>query len=199
VLIAALSDAQKTGIALMGAAFIVFALVSSFVLPRRWPNFPGKYVWPYVAVVICFFLAMMAVIVWVAKEPPEKAEASSPPPAATPPPAAQPPPAGQPPPAAQGDAAAGKAVFAANGCASCHTFKAAGASGTIGPDLDNLAAGAQKANRGSLTAYTHESIVDPNAYIVPGYSAGIMPQDFGRKLSAKQVADLVAFLTQGSG
>jgi cytochrome c551/c552 len=193
VLIAALSDAQKTGIALMGAAFIVFALVSSFVLPRRWPNFPGKYVWSYVAVVICFFLAMMAVIVWVAKEQPEGAEASSPPPAATPQP-----PAAQPPPAAQGNPAAGKALFAANGCASCHTFKPAGASGTIGPDLDDIAANAQKANRGSLDQYTHESIVDPNAYVVPGYSAGIMPQDFGQKLSGKQVDDLVAFLTQSS-
>ncbi len=195
MLLGALSDAQKTGIALMGAAFIVFALVSSFVLPRRWPNFPGKYVWPYVAVVICFFLAMMAVIVWVAKETPEPAEASSPPPAAAPPPpAAQPPP----PPAAQGDPAAGKAVFAANGCGSCHTFKPAAATATIGPNLDDLAAAAQKANRGSLADYTHESIVDPNAYVVPGFSAGIMPQDFGQKLSEKQLADLVAFLTQGA-
>jgi cytochrome c len=127
----------------------------------------------------------------VAKEQPEQAEASSPPPAVHQP-------APPPPPAAQGDAAAGKAVFAANGCASCHTFKPAGASGTVGPDLDDIAANAQKADRGSLDQYTHESIVDPNAYVVPGYSAGIMPQDFGQKLSEKQVADLVAFLTQGA-
>ena len=197
MLLGALSDAQKTGIGLMGAAFIVFALVSAFVLPRRWPNFPGKYVWPYVAVVICFFLAMMAVIVWVAKEPPEQAEASSTPPAAAPPPSGptKPPP---PPPAAQGNAAAGKAVFAANGCGSCHTFTPAGANGTVGPNLDDLASNAQKANRGSLADYTHESIVDPNAYVVPGFSAGIMPPDFGQKLSEKQIADLVAFLTQPS-
>ncbi len=36
----------------------------------------------------------------------------------------------------QGDPVAGKAVFAANGCASCHTLAAAGASGTYGPNLD---------------------------------------------------------------
>jgi len=42
VLILALTDAQKAGIAGMGAAFIIFALVSSFVLPRTWPNFPGR-------------------------------------------------------------------------------------------------------------------------------------------------------------
>lgn len=32
----------------------------------------------------------------------------------------------------------GKAIFSAN-CASCHTLKAAGATGTVGPDLDELA------------------------------------------------------------
>ena len=44
--------------------------------------------------------------------------------------------------AARGDAAArlgtdGKKIFSAN-CASCHTLKAAGATGTIGPNLDQL-------------------------------------------------------------
>jgi cytochrome c551/c552 len=177
----------------MGAAFIIFALVSSFLIPHWWPNFPGRWVWPYVGVVICFFLGMMAVIVWVAKEPPEKAEASSPPPAAAPPP-----PAAQPPPAAPGDPASGKAVFLANGCSSCHTFKPANATGTVGPDLDDLAANAQAANHGSEAEYAHESIVDPNAYVVPGYPSGVMPPDYGQKLSAKQIDDLVAFLTQPS-
>jgi cytochrome c6 len=30
----------------------------------------------------------------------------------------------------------GKAVFASAGCGSCHTFKDAGATGTVGPNLD---------------------------------------------------------------
>jgi mono/diheme cytochrome c family protein len=191
VLVAALSDAQKTGIALMAAAFIVFALVSSFLLPRRWPNFPGRHVWAYVVVVICFFVGMMAVIVWVAKETPEQAEAT--PPHATSPP---PPPAAQPP-APPGNAAAGKALFLASSsqCAGCHTFKPAGSTGTIGPNLDKLAADAKTANRGSLSQYVRESIVDPNAYVVPNYQAGLMPQDFGTRFKPQQIADLVAFLT----
>lgn len=42
-----------------------------------------------------------------------------------------------PPPAAGGgDEAEGKAVFAKAGCVSCHTLKDAGATGTIGPNLD---------------------------------------------------------------
>ena len=41
--VAGLSSGHKIGLAAVGAAFIAFALVSSFVLPRRNPNFPGKY------------------------------------------------------------------------------------------------------------------------------------------------------------
>jgi mono/diheme cytochrome c family protein len=37
-----------------------------------------------------------------------------------------------------GSAAVGAAVFASAGCGSCHTLKAAGATGTIGPDLDQV-------------------------------------------------------------
>jgi mono/diheme cytochrome c family protein len=47
-----------------------------------------------------------------------------------------------PPPASGGGKAApppsGKAVFASAGCGSCHTLKAAGATGTVGPNLDQL-------------------------------------------------------------
>lgn len=35
-----------------------------------------------------------------------------------------------------GNPAEGKAIFASAGCASCHTLKAAGSHGTIGPNLD---------------------------------------------------------------
>jgi uncharacterized cupredoxin-like copper-binding protein/cytochrome c551/c552 len=38
----------------------------------------------------------------------------------------------------QGDPVAGQAVFAANGCAGCHTLAAAGATGTAAPNLDLL-------------------------------------------------------------
>ena len=89
-----------------------------------------------------------------------------------------------------GDAAAGKQLFAAQGCNACHTFKPAGSKGTVGPDLDNLAADASKANRGSVQQYTAESIKDPGAYVVPSYPNGVMPKF---TLSDKQVADLVAF------
>ena len=107
---------------------------------------------------------------------------------------AQPRRAAKPPPPA-GNAAAGKALFSAQGCVACHTFKPAGATAKVGPDLDNLAADAAKANRGSVEEYAAESIKNPTAYTVPGYPSGVMPSF--SSLSDKQVGDLVAFLTSG--
>ena len=94
-------------------------------------------------------------------------------------------------------AAAGKALYNANGCGGCHTFTPAGSAGKVGPDLDNLAADATKANRGSLEDYTKESIANPNAYVVPGFPRGVMPV-FAGKLTDSQIADLVSFLTTKS-
>jgi mono/diheme cytochrome c family protein len=96
-------------------------------------------------------------------------------------------------PAAQGDPAAGKQVFSANGCGSCHTFKPAGSSGTTGPDLDKLPEFAQKAGQ-PLPEFVRESIVNPSAYVEEGYPDGVMPKY--DQLSDKELADLVAFLTQ---
>lgn len=46
-----------------------------------------------------------------------------------------------------------------------------------------------------LKPFVYESIVSPNAYIAEGYPRGVMPQDFGDKLSDEQLAELVAFIT----
>jgi cytochrome c551/c552 len=97
-----------------------------------------------------------------------------------------------------GNATRGKAIFTANGCGACHTFAPAGSTGKVGPNLADLEASAKKANQGSLAQYVLSSIVNPNAYIVPGYPANVMPAIFGQKLSKQQLADLVAFLTQKS-
>jgi mono/diheme cytochrome c family protein len=96
----------------------------------------------------------------------------------------------------KGDPANGKKLFDAQGCGSCHTFKPAGSTGKVGPDLDKLAADAKKANEGSVEEYTAESIKNPSAYVVPGYPDHVMPSF--SQLSDKEVADLVAFLTQKS-
>ena len=99
--------------------------------------------------------------------------------------------------AVTGDAAAGKTLFASQGCGGCHTYKPAGSGGRVGPDLDKLADYAQQANQGPLEDFTRESIVSPGSYVEKGFQNS-MP-DFGQTLSNKQVADLVAFLTQNQG
>ena len=90
----------------------------------------------------------------------------------------------------------GAAVFRNNGCSSCHTLKAAGATGKVGPDLDKLPAAAAKAGQ-PLESFVHESIVSPNAYIAPGYPKNVMPETFG-SLPKQQVDALVQYLVQSS-
>ena len=94
-----------------------------------------------------------------------------------------------------GDAAAlGKTTLASAGCGGCHAFTPAGTDAEIGPSLDNLAADAEKA-REPLADYIRESVVDPGAYIVPGYQDGVMPTTFGDTLKPAELDGLVAFLS----
>lgn len=81
----------------------------------------------------------------------------------------------------------GGQVFADNGCASCHTLEAAGATGTIGPDLDqNLP--------GQSATEIEESIVDPEAKPTSGFPAGTMPSNYGTLIPADEIQALVDFL-----
>ena len=95
---------------------------------------------------------------------------------------------------AKGDPAAGKTLFSSQGCTGCHTYGPAGSHATIGPDLDKLARYAQKANQGTVEQFAATSITDPGAYVESGYQ-NVMPTSFAN-LPKKQLADLVAFLTQ---
>ena len=163
MVIAGLSTGNQIGLAAVGAAFIVFALISSFVLPLRNPNFPGKNMGLYLTICVAFFAAMVAAVILFGKE---KKEAKAEPAATT---------TSAPAPAPQGNASAGKAIFASAGCKSCHTLQAAGATGTIGPNLDQL-----------KPAY---------ARIVTQVTNGgkIMPK-FSGQLSATQINDVAAYV-----
>jgi cytochrome c oxidase subunit 2 len=89
-------------------------------------------------------------------------------------------------------ASAGAAVFKNNSCGACHTFKPAGTTGKVGPDLDNLAANAQTAGQ-PLDQYVRESIVDPNASVVPGFPKNVMPPF--SQLPKNELDALVQYLT----
>jgi len=186
--VAGLSTSHKIGLAAVGIAFIVFALVSSFVLPRRSPNFPGRYLGLYVTLCVLFFVAMLAAVVVFGREKSEASASESPAHTATvsgtlPGQTTSTPSTtatttatgGGPAKAPEGDPAAGKAVFTSAGCSGCHTLKAAGATGTVGPNLDQLK--------------------PPYARIVTQVEHGgaIMPP-FQGKLTSKQIHDVAAFV-----
>lgn len=198
--VAGLSTGNKIGLAVVGGAFIVFALLSSFVLPKRYPNFPGRHVGWFVVAGVCFLLAMLtAVLVFGVEEPPASESAGTT--------AAQTTTAetttaqtttsqtttaetttatstednggGGGGGGGQGDAAAGKAVFASAGCGGCHTLKAAKASGNVGPNLDQL--------KPSFDQVEHQ--------VETG--GGAMPS-FKGALSDKQIADVSAFVSSSA-
>ena len=64
--------------------------------------------------------------------------------------------------------------------------------GTVGPDLDKLPDFARRAGK-PLEQFIHESIVNPDAYVEPGYPKGVMPSTFA-SLPAAQVDALVKYL-----
>ena len=99
----------------------------------------------------------------------------------------------------KGNAANGEKLFASNGCSACHSLKEG--EKLVGPSLYHIGqAAANRVKSGDYTGkaktaeeYLRESILDPNVYVAPGFAAGIMLQDFGQKLNAQDIDDLVAF------
>ena len=88
-------------------------------------------------------------------------------------------------PPAERDGDPGFAVFAAQGCGSCHAFTPAGSAGQVGPKLDGLRDADQ----------VRESIVAPSAEVASGESS-LMPEDYAKRLTRKELDDLVAFIAR---
>jgi mono/diheme cytochrome c family protein len=75
-----------------------------------------------------------------------------------------------------GDPASGKAVFTSAGCSACHTLKDAGATGTIGPNLDQaqpelgLAVDRVVHGKAAMPPFkgqlTDKQIADVSAYVI---------------------------------
>jgi mono/diheme cytochrome c family protein len=83
-------------------------------------------------------------------------------------------------PAPGGDAAAGKQVFETAGCTSCHTLADAGATGTVGPNLDDAKPPASLV----VDRVTH--------------GKGVMPS-FSGQLSEQQIQDVAAYVSSAAG
>ena len=197
----AVTTTGKIVLLLAAGIFIVFAIASSFLLPRRDPDYPGKRLGAFIAFTLVLFVALIGAMVVFAGESEEEhaggeAESTQPAGSATETSGSETEtgaadtgetetetgggetgeesPAG-----GEGDAAAGEEIFAANGCGSCHTLEDAGASGSIGPNLDE--------SRPSF-----ELAVDR---VTNG--AGAMPA-FGDSLSDEQIRDVAAYVVEST-
>ncbi len=93
-------------------------------------------------------------------------------------------------------------LFVQSGCAVCHTIPGiAPAKGRQGPRLVlgtnapiRLADPQYKGGATSVREYIQESILNPGAYIVPGYSDRVMPRWYGKRLNAQAVDRIVSYL-----
>jgi cytochrome c oxidase subunit 2 len=87
----------------------------------------------------------------------------------------------------------GRELYAQKACIGCHTLT--GAPG-VGPTWKGLWSKTESTDKGAIKvdeAYLRESILEPNAKITTGFSAGIMPA-FGGQLSDDQVRALIEFI-----
>lgn len=109
---------------------------------------------------------------------------------------------GEPPPTPTPAAATGprppQQLFTAMGCVGCHKLDQDQTDNNIGqpgPNMRNLPETAgQRVPGQDAAAYVHTSIVDPNAFVNPGYIGGIMPQNFSEQMSEEEINSLVAWL-----
>ena len=67
-MLAALSTAHKLGLGLSGLAFVVFALVTSMLVPRRNPDFPGRHKPLYLFFCFLFFAWMLTAVIVFGRE-----------------------------------------------------------------------------------------------------------------------------------
>ncbi len=88
-----------------------------------------------------------------------------------------------------GDVARGEQLFGELGCASCH-----GEQPGVGPALAAMASDARAAEGYTPEAYLRESILVPCAVQATGYNCQIMPSNYGEKLDAQALADIIAYL-----
>ena len=78
-------------------------------------------------------------------------------------------------------------------CARCHS--ASGETVIVGPSLSGIAERAGERVDGlDARAYIRNSIMDPSAYVVEGFSDGLMPQDLPGQLSPEELEAVIEYL-----
>jgi cytochrome c6 len=194
------------GLLSTAVVFIVFALVVALVVPRSRPTFPAVHLGWFIAACIVLFAAQMTSVVLLAEvgetheaaphepgetgttptetEPTETTPTETTGPTETGPTETGPTETTEtettPPPQAGGDPAAGRQVFETAACGGCHTLADAGASGTVGPNLD--------------------AAMPPAELVVERVTngMGVMPS-FEGQLTPQQIQDVAAYVSSVAG
>ncbi len=194
MLLSGLTTLGQTVVIIVAATFIAWALITAIFIPKRREVFPRR-LDAFILVSALLFLAQMTTVLWVSEtQEVEEAHAETS--------------GGHAEGEGEGtettggeettggtettggeettgetgrvgDAAAGKEVFESAGCASCHTLADAGATGTVGPNLDEAKPPA-------------ELVVDR---VTNGM--GAMPP-FSGQLSAEQINDVAAYVVNAT-
>lgn len=101
--------------------------------------------------------------------------------------------------ASAGSANAGEQLFNQStigttaGCKTCHSLEPGAV--IVGPSLAGIASRAGNMVSGvSAEDYLRQSILEPDAYLVEGYPASVMPKVWGEQLTEEQVNGLVEYL-----
>ena len=176
MLLSGITGLGKTVLLIVAITFISWAIITAIFVPKRNPTFPRR-LDAYILVSAILFIAQMTAVVWVTgtQEVEEAHAAEEGGHETTTEPETSPPPA-----AASGDATAGKQVFATAGCTACHTLADAGATGTVGPNLDQAK--------------------PPAELVVQRVTNGMgaMPP-FKGQLSEQQIEDVAAYVSSVAG
>ncbi len=100
-----------------------------------------------------------------------------------------------------GDAANGEELYhqvtigsaSAPGCVTCHSTEPDVV--LVGPSHAGLAGRAGTYVEGvSAEDYLRESITNPNAHVVEGFTPDVMYQNYGTELQARDINDLIAYM-----
>jgi mono/diheme cytochrome c family protein len=183
----------KVTLLVVAGLFMAWALITAIWIPKRNPDFPVTLT-AFVLVSAALFAAQMGAVYWVTdtqeveteevateggETTPDEATPADTTPAETTPaettPAETTPAAG-----GEGDAAAGKEVFTSAGCVACHTLSDAGATGNVGPNLDE----AKPSYDLVVTRVTN--------------GQGVMPP-FKGQLTEQQIDDVAAYVSSVAG
>ncbi len=92
-------------------------------------------------------------------------------------------------------AATAEEAITKHGCGTCHLVLAE--EGEVGPPLKNVGSIAGTRVEGlSAEDYIRQSIMTPNAFIVPDFEPDMMPPDFIEKMTVKELEMIIAFLVE---